>query len=589
MRAAKFIWLLLIVLCATLLIGVLWFLTFSYAGIIDFAITQLQRPDLRAQLISQYFTHEKFEQLKTLITFISIIPVSCIIILWVKRKAIWKTAAQIILAMKQKLRKLASTFVDIDSSTQYGLAIIIVLVTVRSFWYATHYYAQYDECWNYNYFLSNSPLNTLVAYNNYPLHNIFTFGLLQLLPDTTLIMRLPSIFFGIVNILLVFALSKQLFGKNQLALMASVIYAVLPMTVFYMLYARGVSIALTFCLLLMHYFLVKKIARWDQYDIMIVISMGVLSMYSMTTMVVFFSLLVGFALLSAMLHRNLPAMKKGVGIYLAILFFSALLYTPMLLGSGFDIATSSDYGFSNFQWPAFFQQLSVIARNQIGFYNGLYIMLPLGLVGYFFSTKKSLVLFSITLLAIPFLLATIFKLYLPARAISFMIFGYLFIIIIIIEIFIRRFGMPVSWIIVTLVILMGSYVSHTHTFMTWSAKPDKAAYEIAELFRQQDIQEIYDQSEHFSYFAPALGYYSRLSKLDFRYYTSNKNSLRFLSLEQYHGNTFAISKLNYNRQPNDTILYTYTDVDSSTNDISKNILIYSRPNHQRAAHKIPPP
>lgn len=586
MRAAKALWLFLIAVCLALLIGVFWFLQFSYEAIIEFAISQLHRPDLKDSLVNNYFTLQKFEQVGLLLKICGVGITLLILVIYLKRKALWYWFEELLATIKNGIQSFGKAIGETKLQTKMWLAFITLLVLLRSLWYASTYYAQYDECWNYNYFLSNSPLTTVVAYNNYPLHNLLTYFALTVFPDTTLAMRLPSIFFGIINLFLVFVLIKKLFGKESLALMAVAIYAVLPLTVFYMLYARGVSLALTCCLLLLHYFIVKKGKPWNRFDKILLVSIGVLGIYSMFTVAFFVSLLFAFSLWAGFRKGDWTLVKSDLLIYLSITILSLALYAPMLLGSGMAFATGSDYGFEKLHWSVMLDNVSFIARNQIGIYNGIYVFAILSLLLVFLSERKYLSILCFSLLILPFVIAFLFKVYLPARALSFMVFAYLLLIIQMLELIEKLFRRKVIILVTVCLVGFGSYLSHTHTFITWSAKPDKAAYELSKLLIEKDIHDIYDRSSHFNYFAPALNYYFSLSKKNFHYYTSNNNSQRFLSIDDYKGITFAESKKTYKAKSNDLLLYFYTDIDSSLSDPAKDIVIYQRPSRQDGAHKI---
>ncbi|KXK43870.1 MAG: hypothetical protein UZ11_BCD004000430 [Bacteroidetes bacterium OLB11] len=89
------------------------------------------------------------------------------------------------------------------------LAICLFIILTRSFYFANSYYIQYDEAWNYNYFLAHNPVYTIFAYNNYPLHNLVSSFFLTFLPANTVVLRLPSILIGIFSCLFVFAIIQK--------------------------------------------------------------------------------------------------------------------------------------------------------------------------------------------------------------------------------------------------------------------------------------------------------------------------------------------------------------------------------------------
>ncbi len=204
MKLAKGIWFLIILSLLSILAGVTWLMTSSYDDIIHFALEQLQRPDLKELLEGQYFTLDKYNRLQRV--GYAAIPVLLALIgfLIVKRKNVFSALVSIFSMAKRFVIHAVRSIKECDRTTKVLLFILVSFVLARSVYYALYCYPQYDECWNYNYFLSNNLFTTFFAYSNYPLHNLVTFITLKLVPDSTFVMRLPNIIIGLLNLLMVF-------------------------------------------------------------------------------------------------------------------------------------------------------------------------------------------------------------------------------------------------------------------------------------------------------------------------------------------------------------------------------------------------
>ena len=125
-------------------------------------------------------------------------------------------------------------------------------------------------------------------------------------------------------------------------------------------------------------------------------------------------------------------------------------------------------------------------------------------------------------------------------------------------------------VICILLVLGFNYVSTTHTFFDWSARPDKGAFEIAQVMQKEHIKSYYDLDGSFSYFVPGILYHHKIKDQKIYFNTSNKSSARYTELQNFQGDCFVLSTANYRALPNDTILYEYKDED-------KAFTIYRRP------------
>jgi len=557
MKLAKTIWFVFILLFLAFILGVAWFMTLSYDFLIEFAIQELQRPDLKEALEQRFFTNQKFLNLQR--ASYSIIPVGLAVLGYfiVKRKMIVRGVYDIL----RKIYYYSNLFVEgvfkSNSKIKILFVSLLLLVLIRSVYYALYFYPQYDECWNYNYFLSNNFFTTFFAYNNYPLHNILSYGTLSLLPDSTFSMRLPNIFLGLLNMVLIYYLILRIFKNEKIALASSAIFSVLPTIVFYFLFARGVMLAITFSILLLFFFLTKNIERWTKADIFLVAILGALGNFSMISFPIFLLAIFAFTIFHSLYQGKGQTLRKLGYTALWLSVFTSLLYLPMFFGTSFELALHSQYTQQAFSWELFWLKTGIVSKDQIGFTNGAFIFIGINFLLLFFSNRKRIIGLSLLLILIPFALA-LASILIPARSIGFQILGYLFTLIVLLELCLKSMNTRVFTAISLLLIIAWNYKSTHHTFFDWSSRPDRGAYELAKVFQENNISSFYDIEGKYHYFVPSLLYHHKLKGKEIKYYTSNTNSARYQKIENYTGDAFLAPM---GKQDSSTmkILYRYKD------------------------------
>lgn len=557
MTLARCIWLLLFSFLLALLVGCACLLTVSYDTIIQFAVDQLQRADLQPVLENKYFTLEKYQDVKRAGYVIVPILFGLLGLVLFLRKKIIGFIQALLSSASNSIRSMAHAIKNTAPSIKILLVLTLLLVLVRSIYYAYTVYPQYDECWNYNYFLSNNIFTTFFAYNNYPLHNIITYGFLSVLPDNTFCMRLPNILIGLATLTLVFVFIKKTFRSEALALVAVALFSVLPMVFFYFLFARGVMLALFFAFLVSYYFFIKNITTWRKTDVVFLLIFGSLGCYAMISFPLFLVSIYSVFFIKYSLKKNIPALSilllAGLGTALLTLFF----YTPILLGSGVHIALESGYVQGSRSLAAFIQAAQYISLDQIGFQFGVYVFLAINLFLYFVSPQRILPVLNSVLLLLPYFIFISFGTFLPARALGFQVLAYLFTICHLL--FYLQQNKYIFTSAALVLILMFSTISAHHSFFTWSIRKDKGAYILAQKLIKKDIKQLYDQVGNFSYFVPSIQYHYKIQHKEITYFTNNKKSVRYLPQAQYQGRVWAADFLKISEENKKSVFHIYQD------------------------------
>ncbi|MBK7691425.1 MAG: hypothetical protein IPJ31_10000 [Bacteroidetes bacterium] len=185
----------------------------AYDSLITYVLQSLHRNDLYEVLTKKYFTREKFALLKMLSWGVSACSLILLLVFFQYRSKLIKGLQQSAETVFSLIRKFRTAVCNNSKLVNRLLFVSLLLVLVRSIYYASTFYIQYDEAWNYNYFLQNTIFYSGLAYNNYPLHNVISWFFIKLLTPSTFVLRLPSIIAGILTCLLVFVTIKKLISQ----------------------------------------------------------------------------------------------------------------------------------------------------------------------------------------------------------------------------------------------------------------------------------------------------------------------------------------------------------------------------------------
>jgi hypothetical protein len=399
---------------------------------------------------------------------------------------------------------------------------------------ATIFYIQYDEAWNYNLFLDKQLFYSIGAYNNYPLHNIVSWCLVHVLGSSVLVLRLTSILSGLCCTFVV-ALCVQHFVKNEkLALLAAALFCCLPVSLFYMLYARGVllemAVALLVSSLILHYsnlgFTLKRV--------LLVSVLNAFGTYSMLSHPYF--IVSSFA---ALLLYSLLYEQKNWLLVLAYGFFSLLfsvtLLIPMMLGTGLSPVIAVLTRHQAIQLNDIISYVERVSFFITGFSHSFYFLFVLSssLLVYFFRKNNLLCLLSLfncSLLLLPVFIPLLTNVYPPERAISFLVlvplnsavlFFYYLDKIRVVRFMVYPLALFSLWVF--------SYNTYTHPFLNWSRVLDKQVMDVAMLLKQNHITRVYNDSREFDYFIPGIEFYCKQHHKSIEFSSSSISSTRYAS------------------------------------------------------------
>lgn len=496
-----------------------------YDTLIDYVLQQIDRTDLKNIITQKYFTLTKFELLQSISFLVS--GLSCILFwaLFKYRLHFKNHVEKGLLAIFTLNNHFWKSVVQNSRSVNALLALSIILILARSIYYATYFYLQYDEAWNYNYFLQHNILYTCFAYNNYPLHNIITWCFVHIFSSSALILRAPSILIGLLNCLLVFVVTKKMFESEWIALANMLLFACLPISVFYMMYSRGVILEMFFSLLIFYLLFSYIKGGISIKKIIFLAILNALGTYSMLSHVYFIACSIAIIFCYQLLQKE-KQFKLLIFYPILSILFSALLLLPMMVGTGISLGLSAATGQSNnltLHMRPFHCYSDVIS----GWWFMFYFFIALNFIILFirrFSNMNFLILTNLILLIAPILIKLATGIFPPERSLAF-----LYLIPIFSFALLLRY-LPFQKIFLTLttlvVIICLSYITFYHKKLNWSKELDKQVCKLSQVLISEKVNSIHSTTPRFNYFVPGLQYYFYKNKQVLSFTSTDSRSTR---------------------------------------------------------------
>ncbi len=524
MKAAKIFWGIGFIVLLIIILGFTSFHLLSYNDLLAYAMNSLQRPDLESSLRNKYFTIVKYDRLRKLSLLAIPLLTSFLAFLYFKRKTWWLHIHQQLKYLSHYSKTSIQIFKNTTRPTRISFFVIISLIAIRSIYYALHFYPQYDECWNYNYFLSNSPLTTIVAWNNYPLHNLISSLFINVLPDAALVMRIPSILFGLLSSTLVFITIQKTWRNEMLALIAVALFAALPLNVFYFLFARGVMLAIFFGIILFYFLIIKGI---NKSNILLMSLCAALGSYSMLSFPIYLLAIIFASCLISFIYKR-KDFKHIILFAVMAAGLSLLLVSPFLIGSGIGLGLESGYVNNTLNIQHIIDNIQLNSFLFIGSFYGAYICLGVNIILLFVLKKeKPIIIASICILLIELFMPLFSQVFLPARALGFIVISYFFTIILALFFLSKIVDKKVALLVSSISIIGLSIIAHKHPFLNWSSVKDKEVHTIAQILKENNISHYYNRTPAFTYYVPGISYYYKTSDKPLTYATNNTKSTRF--------------------------------------------------------------
>jgi len=522
-----------------LLVGIvaattLFLYSHSYVSFIHFILDSIHRSDLEEIIRSRYFPETKFQLLKLTSLSVSVLSFLFGVFVCIWRKQYFLAVERLRTSFVFYFYKTRDLFLSFDRNGRIATGILLLIILIRSIYYASSFYIQYDEAWNYNLFLDKHISYSLGAYNNYPLHNIVSWFFVKLFGNSVFVLRVPSILVGVGTVFFVTLLAKKLSGKQWIALSVAAVFACMPVSIFYMMYARGVMFELFFCVLITGLLLYYIRHGFTFRRIVFIAVLQALGTYSMLSHPYFIVASALALILYSLLHSGKQMVYFLLHGILSIVF-SLLLLTPMIVGTGIAPGISHATSLDTIEFSSILTHIETYSYFITGFNFMFYMQFVTCVVLLFFFRKISIALFSILFSLVLFSMLIIIpittKIFPPERALSFLVLIPMLTLPLLFSLFAKHahFNIILSAVTVCMIIVF-SYKSHTHHFLNWSKKLDHLVFETADMFKKEKIAVAYNDCPDFSYFIPGIEFYLKQDHKQIVFVSSSPASTRYASV-----------------------------------------------------------
>jgi len=501
----------------------------SYTQFLHQILQAIDRPDLNNLIREQYFPEAKYHGLQVGCSIVLLLCALLYILMLYAHRRVTKSIHQLLCFGAEKKRQLISLWQSTTLRARILFLLILVAILIRSLYYVFYFPIQYDEAWNANLFLRKSWYYSLSAYNNYPLHNLCTWLFVQGFGDSVFVLRLPSVLAGLSVCMLIGLGIYAITRRENLALVGILLFACMPVSVFYMMYSRGVMFELGFALLsflMLHRFTQQGINHKKIFLLAFVQALGVLSMLSH----IYFCMALSVALLIWVLSQRL-SLRFFFSFLIEMFLLCVLFLLPMLLGTGIRPgwqAAVSPHTISIVSWWTFIKETSSFVSASSWFLPISFLLLPIVLYVTYIKQKVGLCIsiLLLSMMALLFVIPASTHVLPPPRVFGCMVlipwFVYLLFFAWIESKSLWGFGLSLAVCISGL-----SYQSHTHPFLNWSYQLDKQVAVVADKMGKAKIHTVYNDCRSFDYFIPGISYYAYRLHEDIHFASSAPNSTRY--------------------------------------------------------------
>ncbi len=538
-------------LFAVLLLGAcILLITIDYNTFIKWIVVIVQKNGIENLLREKALTSQKFKFIQKLCyAAIALLPFLLVLLIKKKEKILWFISfiwKSIVFSWKGVFEIYGT------AAKQENLIVLLLLliIFIKSLHYIIAWDLQYDEMWCYNYFTAQPFYFSFFMYSNYPLYEVIT-HLFKWLPLPMKInLRLPVLLTGLLACFVLYACLKKYFKSHLPALAGMVLFAFMPVTTFYMLYARGVIFELFFVIAglfsLLFWFRNKHRSAY----LVIYILANVLGLYSMPTHVYYWLTLAITGTIVCFQNESVY-IKKFTLCNLLVVLFGFVCYLPIWLASGFSFVTNATANKSDIQNA--FEYIPGLTAEMAQFFTGFnsgFLFLILICVALLFFAKqfrsyRYLLIISIVLYLLPTGIYLLQKFDIPERAFAFTSLAIPLtgaVLFKSVETLIKK---SFAYLLIFFLGLFIAIVSDNHSFLNWSRQQDREAIQLSKLFLENNITTCYDNSvgSGFFYYYPAIEYYYRMNNKTINFTLAASNSVRYKPLLSSNNYNCIVYKL----------------------------------------------
>lgn len=502
----------------------------NYDILIESIVDNLKRPDLSNILRNTHFTAQRFELTRKFLLCFGLILSFLFFLLLFKREYLFGKSEQLMQQAKNSWFKIKVWIKSVTRETKFLLIVLLLFIIVRFIFFNLIYPITYDEAWNYNYFLHSKIYYSLVAYNNYPLHNLICWPIVKIFGSNLIVLRLTSLIFAISTTYLIVFLTYKLGSNRTLAICSGFIFASLPATIFYSLLSRGVVLEVFFSVSVISILTNKfqiRISRRALFCLGILNSLGTFSMLSHGYFIIFSF---GALLVYSIAARSLTLFISSIEYLMYSIVFSLILLSPMIFSIGISRGLTASATGGN-----------LLALHDLPFHCYSFFVSGHAFILYFLivsnlyfiirpdSHFRILPYINLSLLSATFIIPFITNVYPPERALAFLTVPACLSMTQLLLVLKRKMK-----IATTLLLTIGFHLtSIDSSYLNWSRSMDNEIKKLSFRLIQLKVHSFYNNQEKSLYYIPLFQYYYTIKNLPFELCSSVKSSSRYCNVIDY--------------------------------------------------------
>lgn len=340
--------------------------------------------DATVELFADYFTEIRYKQAFILIPIVLIFSLSLLILLIAKRKNILEVSGQFVNKTESIVQSCISDLKRLSPSELSILIFILIALVISRIYLFLWIPINQDEVFSYLSFVRKGPGLILTFYtdvNNHVFSNLISYPFTYIFEDPIYIMRTPVILVTFLLWITVFFYCLKNYSFYT-AIIALILIGLPFSTSFYSVIGRG-YILLSFFTLASFFSYVKVTEQRDSvfYWIILIVS-GILGAFTIQLFILPFLALSAHGILTAFRLKDFVFGKRVVQAGILVGIGVLYLYSPLIIVSGFESLTLSNYIVDYDDFSHFFKNILLVASNEgvnyiLGVYSKGYLILPI--------------------------------------------------------------------------------------------------------------------------------------------------------------------------------------------------------------------
>jgi hypothetical protein len=521
--------------------GAIYIVRMDYDSLIASVVATVHKNGLGEKIRNGIFTRSRFTFLQHMAWLVFVLAPFCCWFAVRYRFSITGYGRFLVMSVWQSIKAIGYIFKNNSPGQNRSVFALVMVIMLFFIYRMITSFLNYDEMWSYNYYTANHFYYSFFTYSNYPLFEMTT-HLFKWLPFPMKInLRLSPFIFGMASCFLLYACCRKYFNNHFIAMAGVAAFAFTPITIEFMVSARGVMHELFFAIAGIFSFLFWLNNPDRKQYLVIYFLAGVLGVYSLPThfLLLVFLLVAGLWILVKKTDR--PSAFLFVKINLFILAGFLILYAPILLTTGASVfenlvRSRASYYDIIMELPYFIQYLLMSYAG----YSYISISVFAAAIAFILLLKNKLhgnspfilmLVVGLPVSIIFFYLVTGFNY--PGRSLPYGGLTIPLLIFLFVQMAVPWLNQNSIWkkrLVIPAIVLM--LLLDDYFYLPVNSINRNVAT-VARLFTDSNIVSCYDNSSHsahFYYYYPGIEYYYRVEHKTIEFTISAKNSMRYKPL-----------------------------------------------------------